>query len=240
MANALHRPRREERIPTSKDGDDWLMISRRLILRWTLIVAACLFAVEQLWRHTYDYLLPEQFAVVEDGKIYRGAWQMTWPMKRIVRQHDIKTVVALAHPPESSWVKQEKALAEQMGVRFVHVPIVDDRDDEESELLYNRIEEAAAEIANPANQPVYFHCHHGINRASMVHMAYRMLYEGYTLDEAEAEIASQFGLKEVNKGPDYRHMRGFYTARVLPRRAAQAEAANPTQSGFNTEISVRQ
>ena len=97
-------------------------------------------------------------------------------------------------------------------------------------LLYDLIEEAAAKVADPANQPVYFHCHHGINRASMVHMAYRMLYCGYTIDEAEAEVARQFGLRQVDKGPDYRHMRGFYETRVLPRRLAQADADSQSQN----------
>jgi protein tyrosine phosphatase (PTP) superfamily phosphohydrolase (DUF442 family) len=218
-----------------------MLSRRRLILRWTLIAAAGLFAVEQTWRHTYDYVLPEQFAVVDEGKVYRGAWQMTWPMKRIVREHQIKTVVALAHPPESPWVKQEAALADEMGFQFVHVPIVDDRRDEESELLYDRIEEAADAIADPANQPVYFHCHHGVNRASMVHMAYRMLYEDYTIEEAEAEIARQFGLKQVDKGPDYRHMRGFYEDRVLPRRLARAKGGTTARENpAGEEPSVRQ
>jgi protein-tyrosine phosphatase len=198
----------------------------RRILRRTLLVALILFAAEQTWRHGYDYVLAEKFAVVDPGKVYRGAWQMTWPMKRIVRQHEIKTVVALAHPPESPWVAEERALAETMGFRFLHIPIVDDRTgDGDNEDLYDRLERAADAIADPENQPVFFHCHHGVNRASMVHMAYRMLHCGDSLDEAEAEIARQFGLKRVDKGPDYRHMRGFYESRVLPRRAAQSQAS---------------
>ena len=113
-----------------------------------------------------------------------------------------------------------------MGFRFLHLPIVEDRtQDDHVEDLYDRLEEAAAAVADPANQPVFFHCHHGINRASMVHMAYRMLYSGYTIDQAEAEVADLFGLHKVDKGPDYRRMAGFYEERVLPRRAAlQAKA----------------
>ncbi|RUL87811.1 fused DSP-PTPase phosphatase/NAD kinase-like protein [Tautonia sociabilis] len=209
----------------------------RRSLRIALVAVLAIVGLEQLWRHTYDYILPEKFATVVEGKIYRGAWQMTWPMKRIVRQHGIKTVVALAHPPESPWVEAEKDLADEMGFRMVHIPIVDDRSIEDDEVLYDLLERAAAEVADPANQPVYFHCHHGINRASMVHMAYRMLYCGYSLDEAEQEIARQFGLKQVDKGPDYRHMRGFYETRVLPRRAsaslaeAGGAAGSPGESG---------
>src|SRR5690606_4236339 len=109
------------------------------------------------------------------------------------------------------------------------IPIFEERHEKGNELLYDRIEEAADVVAESANHPVYFHCHHGVNRASMVHMAYRMLYDDYTLEEAEAEIARQFGLKEVSKGPDYRQMDGFYTSRVLPRRAQQLKATASTR-----------
>jgi protein tyrosine phosphatase (PTP) superfamily phosphohydrolase (DUF442 family) len=206
------------------------MISRRRrIFRLVLATLAVLFGLEQAWRHGYDYILPEKFAAVDEGKVYRGAWQMTWPMKRIVREHDIKTVIALAHPPESPWVQSEQELADEMGFRFVHLPIVDDRSIGDDEALFDLVEQAAAEVADPANQPVYFHCHHGVNRASMVHMAYRMLYCGYTIDEAEAEVAEQFGLKAVDKGPDYRHMRAFYESRVLPRRRLASPAEEPAR-----------
>ena len=66
----------------------------------------------------------------------------------------------------------------------------------------------------------------------MTQMAYRMIYCGWTLDEAEAEIARTFGLKEVNHGPDYRHMREFYAERVLPKRqkGESGTAAHPADS----------
>jgi hypothetical protein len=58
-----------------------------------------------------------------------------------------------------------------------------------------------------------------------------MIYCGWTLEQSQKEIADTFGLKEVNKGPDYRHMAGFYRERVLPLRAAQAKA----ETGKTTE-----
>ena len=118
---------------------------------------------------------------------------------------------------------QEKALADELGVKWVHVPIVDARTVGDP-TVSERLLEAAAAIADPENQPVYFHCHHGINRASMAQMAYRMLYCGWDLKQAEEEIAQTFGLKEVDKGPDYRHMTAFYKNFVLPRREAGATA----------------
>ncbi len=212
------------------------MTSRRKWARRALLVALAALACEQTWRHGHDYLFADRFAEVEPGRIYRGAWQKSWPMRRIVRDYRIKTVVALAHPANHPLPVAEKALAEELGVRWVHVPIVDLRGINDTRSISDQLEAAAAVIADPKNQPVYFHCHHGINRASMTQMAYRMLYCGWTFDQASDEIETQFGLVEASKGPDYRHMQGFYNERVLPRRlvaqpgAASAETARASSA----------
>lgn len=202
------------------------MSSRRLWLRRVGLAALVVLICQQIWRHGQDYVFADKFYAVEPGKVYRGAWQQTWPMKRIIRNEHIKTIVALAHPPDHPMSVREKKLAEEMGVRWVHIPIVDDRSKETPDAISDQLEKAASIIADPANQPVYFHCHHGINRASMVHIAYRTMYCGWTLERATEEVARNFGLIEVkpDRGPDYRHMAKFYNERVLPRRAAQARA----------------
>jgi hypothetical protein len=202
---------------------------RRWVLRGllaTFLIVAC----EQLWRHGRDYVFARQFAEVVPGKIYRGGWQQPWPMRRIVAEHKIKTIVALAHPPDHPLAIREQALAHELGVRWYHIPIVDERGLGDPRVISDRLEEAAAIVADPNNQPVYFHCHHGINRASMVQIAYRTKHCGWTLPEATAEIARTFGLREVSHGPDYRHMQSFYADRVLPYRRKQgvpSTAAGP-------------
>src|SRR5439155_6122120 len=135
-----------------------------------------------------------------------------------------KTVVALAHPPGDPMALREAALGRELGFRWVHIPIVDDRSAIDGKSLFDQLEQAAEVLADPANQPVYFHCHHGINRASMVQIAYRTLHCGWTLERATEEISRTFGLREVHHGPDYRPMAAFYRDRVLPRRPAAARA----------------
>lgn len=206
--------------------------SRRRWLRLALILGLVTVGLEQAWRHGHDYVFADKFAAVEPGKVYRGAWQQNWPMRRIVQNEQIKTIVALAHPPTHPLVIREQALASELGVKWLHVPIVDNRTLDDGEALFDRIEEAAAIVADPANQPVYFHCHHGINRASMVHIAYRILHCGWTLEQASDEVARTFGLVQVDKGPDYRIMDRFYQERVLPRRGAAA--ANPSDPATST------
>ncbi len=203
------------------------MSRRRLWLRRLAVTAILALICQQAWRHGNDYIFADKFYEVEAGKVYRGAWQQPWPMRRIIRDHKIKTIVALAHAPVSPLAVREKALADETGVRWIHIPIVEERTTLDIGVS-DQLEKAAAIIADPANQPVYFHCHHGINRASMVHIAYRTMYCGWDLERATDEVARTFGLVKVDHGPDYRYMAKFYEDRVLPRRAAQAAAKAAT------------
>ena len=198
------------------------MPKSRVYLRIALIIGVSVLACQQIWRHGRTFVFIEQFEEVEPGEIYRGAWQKDWPMRRLVGKYHIKTIVALAHSPQDPMTLREKALAEELDVAWKHIPIVDERQTGDPKSIFDPIERAAGEIAKSSNHPVYFHCHHGVNRASMVQIAYRTLYCGWTLDQATDEIARTFGLRAVNHGPDYRWMTMFYNERVLPRRAEMA------------------
>lgn len=197
--------------------------NRRKWLRGALGVAVGGVAAEQTWRHGHDYVLAREFMVVEPGKVYRGGWQKPWPLRRIIRENKIRTIVALAHPDSHPLVAMEKRICEETGVRWVHLPIHDVRGDDTRAFVSDQLEKAAKIIGDPANQPVFFHCHHGVNRASMAHIAYRTMMCGWPLDEAQKEVASQFGLVRVNHGPDYRHMERFYEERVVPYRLAHKQ-----------------
>ena len=189
--------------------------------RWVRSAALILItgiALHQLWRHGHDYIFPSRFVTVEAGKIFRGAWQKPWPMRAILHDHKIKTVLALAHPDDDPLVIREKKLAADMKVKWVHIPIVDQRgtgDKAAEEAISDLLEQAAALLADADNYPIFFHCHHGLNRTSMVQIAYRTKYCGWTLEQAMDEIDRTVGLVKVNHGPDYRHMVNFYESRVL-------------------------
>ena len=146
----------------------------------------------------------------------------------IVHDHKIKTVLALAHPSDHPLAIEEEKLARELGVRWVHIPIVDRRgtgDRAAEDAISDLLDQAAGMLADRANYPIFFHCHHGLNRTSMVQIAYRTKYCGWTLERAADEIERSVGLVKVNHGPDYRHMVSFYEKRVLPLRS---QAAKPT------------
>jgi protein-tyrosine phosphatase len=202
------------------------MTNRRTWIRRAIAIGTVGIGAEQLWRHGNDYIFPSQFRTVEPGRIFRGAWQKPWPLRQVVRDHQIKTILALAHPPDHYLVLQEKKLASELGVRWIHVPIVDLRgtnDRAAEDAISDLLDQAAAVLADPDNQPIFFHCHHGLNRTSMVQIAYRTKYCGWTFAQAAEEIDRTIGLVKVRHGPDYRHMISFYENRVLPFRKPNAQ-----------------
>jgi protein-tyrosine phosphatase len=215
------------------------MISRRAWIRGAVAVGTAGVAIQQLWRHGHDYVLPSQFVIVEPGKIYRGAWQRSWPMRRIVSDYKIKTIVALAHPPDHHLAIQERDLARELGVNWIHVPIIDNRgtsDREAAEGISDLLDRAAAVLADPSSYPVFFHCHHGLNRTSMVQIAYRTKYCGWTLTQAADEIERSVGLVKVNHGPDYRHMVDYYQTRVLPLRQKPVQAPDGAKAPLTAHV----
>src|SRR3954453_17276079 len=101
------------------------MSRRHLWLRRLALAAGLILLGHQAWRHGHDYIFADKFYEIEHGKVYRGAWQQDWPMRRIIRDEKIKTIVALAHPSEHPLAVREKSLAAETGVRWVHIPIVE-------------------------------------------------------------------------------------------------------------------
>ncbi len=202
-----------------------MSIDRRTWIRRAMLVVGAGLGAEQIWRHGHDYVFLEQFRIVEPGRLFRGAWQKPWPMRRLVRDQKIRTVVALAHPPDHPLSVRERALAAEMGFRWIHIPIIDQRGTKDrvaEEAISDLLDRAAAALADDSLHPLFFHCHHGLNRTTMVQIAYRTKFCGWTLEEAAEEIDRTIGLYSVNRGSDYRHMVSFYQNRVLPFRRASS------------------
>ncbi len=133
-------------------------------------------------------------------------------------------------------------MAAELGVKWIHIPIVDHRgtnDRAAEDAISDLLDQAAAVLADPANQPIFFHCHHGLNRTSMVQIAYRTKYCGWTFEQAADEIDRTIGLVKVRHGPDYRHMVSFYENRVLPLRQPAARTTSEGSAGLSRPASKR-
>ena len=126
-----------------------------------------------------DHVLVKNFHVVEPGGVYRGAEQKPGPLRRIIEQHGIRTIVCLVDPEPN-----EQAVAKSLGVEWTWVPL----GDSSADITFDRLEELADILADPANRPVFFHCRRGVYRSNLGQAVYRMKQCGWTLAQTLNEL----------------------------------------------------
>ena len=148
------------------------------------------------------------FHQVDDG-LYRGGQPSPEGIKQLA-QRGIQTVISLRQPSKTTaW---ERRLAEQLGMRWVSLPMwfwwrPSDR----------QVRQFLAIAADPASRPVFVHCRQGWNRAGILVAAYRVVHNGWTPTQAYRE-ARQYGLVPWNLASRYLI---FYEA---PREFAESTA----------------
>ena len=192
---------------------------RRPRLAWTTLFAVASMLVAAFWidRTWYDWH-EKRVAVVVPGHLTRGAWQRPSALRQIIDREQIKTVVTLAIIDEKIERYEEQArVLKEKGVRWLFVPMVD------STATLEQMAEAADLLADPALQPVFFHCVAGHHRTSLAHAAYRIRHEGWSAEQAWNELAQ------------YRWTRSESDLRdrqVIEQFAAQQHAIQPRSEAF--------
>lgn len=88
----------------------------------------------------------------------------------------------------------EPALAKQNGLRYFQIPMTTHQPPSAGQLA-----EFMAIVDDPANQPVYVHCVGGRHRTGVMTAVYRMTDDGWTADQAFAEM------KKYQFGKDFLH-----------------------------------
>jgi tyrosine-protein phosphatase SIW14 len=85
----------------------------------------------------------------------------------------------------------EREAVEAAGMRSVEIPMNTMKNVDPA-----AVRKALSVMTDPANQPVFVHCHHGKDRTGLVTAVYRMEVEGWSEAEAEEEMEA-FGFHEV-------------------------------------------
>lgn len=164
-----------------------------------------------------DALLEKRFAAVVPGRIYRGAWQGPIPLRRILVRERIRTVVTLTaiNRDDPKYMAQAPVLRD-LGVGWKFVPI------RGSYASVEQMARAADLLADPALQPVFFHCIAGHHRSSQAHAAYRIRHDGWDADRAWAEVAALPWARPEKDAADHRLIAAF--ARAYPPAAGPLAA----------------
>lgn len=125
-----------------------------------------------------------------DPSYYRGA-QPNGRDYQDLASLGIKTLINLTSDDSDA---SEQSMAERAGMRYVQIPMTTHEAPTSAQLA-----EFLKVVSDPANQPVYVHCVGGRHRTGVMTAVYRMTREGWTADQAFAEM------KRYKFGADFLH-----------------------------------
>jgi len=153
-----------------------------------------------------------------DSTFYRGAQPKTDDYADL-KSAGIHTLIDLTGDDGDP---AEKAMAEQAGMRYLHIPMTT-----HDSPTAAQVAEFLAAVEDPANQPVYVHCVGGRHRTGVMTAIYRMTHDSWNADRAFSEM------KQYKFGADFLHSEfksfvyGYHPAAVTA--VADAAAAPRTK-----------
>jgi len=125
----------------------------------------------------------------------------------------VKTIINLTSDDTDA---SEQAMAERAGLDYFAIPMTTHQVPTDAELgAFFKI------VSDPANGPVYVHCVGGRHRTGVMTAAYRMTNDGWTADQAFAEM------KRFKFGADFLHpefkqfVYGYHPAAALAAAASE-------------------
>ena len=120
---------------------------------------------------------PLRSYAVGEGLVLAGQPQPEdW--QRLAEQ-GFRTVVNIRSDPERAAV--QRAGAEEAGLRYVYAPLP------AYQLEAEHLAEFARIVEQPESRPLFVHCR-SATRVALMWMLYRIVYQGWTQAEAEAEL----------------------------------------------------
>lgn len=163
----------------------WRGFSRNALLVAVVLFFGGFVVVEGVVPH----LVPKNFGVVDEGRVYRSGELTTTALRSVVADHGIKTIIDFgAHDHDPAGERREQKTADLLGVeRHVLYLEGDARGDP------NRYAEALRIMSDPEAQPVLVHCAAGAQRTGCAVALYRSLVDGW--DDERALVEAE----------DYRH-----------------------------------
>jgi len=159
-----------------------------------LVAGSVLARVLYLKRDRFDHL--RHFGVVREGVLYRCGQPDGTDLEAIHQRVGLKTVVSLRggidNPRRNAWAEPEKRFCEARGILFVSLP-----SNHKNPPDRRQVREFLDLVSDPARRPVLVHCKRGQQRTGLFCAFYRMACEGWSREQALAEMeALGFGLEK--------------------------------------------
>ncbi|HEV8483199.1 MAG TPA: dual specificity protein phosphatase family protein [Blastocatellia bacterium] len=141
------------------------------------LLVSILTAAQAAQRENLSNVRIKNFGCINEN-FYRGAQ----PQKRDIADlaaMGIKSVIDLQQDGESG----EQGWVENAGMNYFRIGLSDS-----SSPSSDKAEQFLKLVNDPANQPVFIHCHGGRHRAGAMTAIYRMTHDGWTADRAYQEM----------------------------------------------------
>lgn len=166
-------------IERRSTGWSWARFTRNALI----IVAVVALTVWAWVDNAAPNLFPKNFGEVTTGEVYRSGRLTPEAMRKVVEDKGVRTIVDLgAWNPGSGGDQRERLTAESLGASYVRLPLFGDgRGDP------NQYVRALRVITDPGAQPVLVHCAAGSERTGVAIALYRMIEQGWTIDQAMDE-----------------------------------------------------
>lgn len=128
------------------------------------------------------------FHVVKEGTFYRSAQLDQEELRRVIRDHQIRSVLNLrgAHPGQG-WYDDEIAVAQELRVAHYDYGLSAYR------FVTKRQIGEVLDIIRNAPKPLLVHCKSGADRAGLVSALYRFAEEGTSADQAGQQLSMIYG-----------------------------------------------
>lgn len=119
----------------------------------------------------------QNFGCVNE-KLYRGAQPKPKDYADL-KAMGVKTIIDLQKDGDS----REQAMVEGQGMNFYRIPMSD-----KSQPGDAQVDQFLKIVNDPANQPVFVHCHGGRHRTGAMTAIYRMTHDGWSADQSYQEM----------------------------------------------------
>jgi predicted protein tyrosine phosphatase len=156
----------------------------RKVLLGLIVLASAGLAVWMIILDRQNRLLWDHWDVVKPGILYRSGQLIGSQLSQAVQRYGIRTVVNLQLPGKD--MEQERALARELGIGFVNLPMPGDGFGEETQ--FRKVLEL---VDNPERRPVLVHCARGTCRTGSAVALYRFERDGWTIQDVAAELRRQ-------------------------------------------------